>query len=193
MRIIGLLGLLGAAFLASTPAEAVTFVGTTDGCFGTSCSPGASGTLDNLTFNNASFNQTSLTLSDLGTFTLKNGTATYSSPFDLVVNFTSPSGTSSSPTFTANISGTITGSNGTVNINFDNTPQSYSYNGGTFTLSVNDINNLAPSGPGTTVDITGQIVLGVPEPTTWAMMILGFVGVGLLAYRRKTGSSVRFA
>jgi PEP-CTERM motif len=25
----------------------------------------------------------------------------------------------------------------------------------------------------------------VPEPSTWAMMILGFVGVGLLAYRRR--------
>jgi hypothetical protein len=26
----------------------------------------------------------------------------------------------------------------------------------------------------------------VPEPSTWAMMILGFVGVGFMAYRRKT-------
>jgi hypothetical protein len=25
----------------------------------------------------------------------------------------------------------------------------------------------------------------VPEPSTWAMMILGFAGVGLLAYRRR--------
>jgi hypothetical protein len=28
-------------------------------------------------------------------------------------------------------------------------------------------------------------VSGVPEPSTWAMMILGFVGLGFLAYRRK--------
>lgn len=28
-------------------------------------------------------------------------------------------------------------------------------------------------------------VTGVPEPSTWAMMILGFVGVGSMAYRRK--------
>jgi hypothetical protein len=28
----------------------------------------------------------------------------------------------------------------------------------------------------------------VPEPSTWAMMILGFLGVGLLAYRRKNGA-----
>ena len=25
----------------------------------------------------------------------------------------------------------------------------------------------------------------IPEPSTWAMMILGFAGVGFMAYRRK--------
>jgi hypothetical protein len=25
----------------------------------------------------------------------------------------------------------------------------------------------------------------VPEPSTWAMMILGFAGIGFIAYRRK--------
>jgi hypothetical protein len=33
----------------------------------------------------------------------------------------------------------------------------------------------------------------VPEPSTWAMMILGFMGVGFLAYRRKNTSAFRFA
>jgi hypothetical protein len=28
---------------------------------------------------------------------------------------------------------------------------------------------------------------GVPEPSTWAMMLLGFSGVGFMAYRRKSG------
>jgi hypothetical protein len=27
---------------------------------------------------------------------------------------------------------------------------------------------------------------GVPEPSTWAMMLLGFAGVGFMAYRRKS-------
>jgi hypothetical protein len=27
---------------------------------------------------------------------------------------------------------------------------------------------------------------GVPEPSTWAMMILGFAGVGFMAYRGKS-------
>jgi hypothetical protein len=35
-------------------------------------------------------------------------------------------------------------------------------------------------------------VAPVPEPSTWAMMILGFLGLGFLAYRRKN-SALRFA
>jgi hypothetical protein len=27
---------------------------------------------------------------------------------------------------------------------------------------------------------------GVPEPSTWAMMILGFTGLGFMSYRRKS-------
>ena len=34
---------------------------------------------------------------------------------------------------------------------------------------------------------------GVPEPSTWAMMILGFLGVGFMAYRRKGGAAFRLA
>jgi hypothetical protein len=39
--------------------------------------------------------------------------------------------------------------------------------------------------------ITGQIVVGdpmvaaVPEPSTWAMMLLGFAGIGAMTYRRR--------
>jgi hypothetical protein len=33
----------------------------------------------------------------------------------------------------------------------------------------------------------------VPEPSTWAMMILGFVGVGFMAYRRKGQAAFRLA
>jgi hypothetical protein len=38
-----------------------------------------------------------------------------------------------------------------------------------------------------------NISSAVPEPATWAMMILGFMGVGFLAYRRKGRSTFRFA
>jgi hypothetical protein len=32
---------------------------------------------------------------------------------------------------------------------------------------------------------TYQLTAAVPEPSTWAMMILGFVGMGFMAYRQK--------
>lgn len=36
---------------------------------------------------------------------------------------------------------------------------------------------------------------GVPEPSTWAMMVLGFAGIGFMAYRRKShsGTALRLA
>lgn len=34
-------------------------------------------------------------------------------------------------------------------------------------------------------------VTAVPEPATWAMLVLGFMGVGFMAYRRKTQSTFR--
>jgi hypothetical protein len=41
---------------------------------------------------------------------------------------------------------------------------------------------LYPSG-----EIRGQLgVAAVPEPSTWAMLILGFAGIGFMAYRRKS-------
>ena len=33
----------------------------------------------------------------------------------------------------------------------------------------------------------------VPEPSTWAMMIVGFASVGFMAYRRKGQRSIRLA
>ena len=36
-------------------------------------------------------------------------------------------------------------------------------------------------------------ISAVPEPSTWAMMILGFLAVGFVAYRRKSGAVLRVA
>jgi hypothetical protein len=38
--------------------------------------------------------------------------------------------------------------------------------------------------PGATPDIAN--ITAVPEPSTWAMMLLGFAGVGFMTYRRKS-------
>jgi hypothetical protein len=61
-----------------------------------------------------------------------------------------------------------------VHVYFD-VPQGYTFD----TLSGHDY-----SSPG---------VGGVPEPSTWAMMILGFAGVGFVAYRHKSNMAWRVA
>jgi PEP-CTERM motif len=33
-------------------------------------------------------------------------------------------------------------------------------------------------------------VAAVPEPSTWAMMILGFASIGFMAYRRKNAMAL---
>jgi len=38
-----------------------------------------------------------------------------------------------------------------------------------------------------------NLTTDVPEPSTWAMMILGFFGVGFMAYRRKSKVALRLA
>jgi hypothetical protein len=44
------------------------------------------------------------------------------------------------------------------------------------------------------LDNVGVEVAAVPEPSTWAMMILGFLGVGFMSYRRKqAGPALRIA
>jgi PEP-CTERM motif len=54
-------------------------------------------------------------------------------------------------------------------------------------------NLLADDAPSATFTVTAA-VSGVPEPSTWAMMILGFASVGFMAYRRKqNGSAFRVA
>jgi hypothetical protein len=42
-------------------------------------------------------------------------------------------------------------------------------------------------------NVSAGFITPVPEPSTWAMMILGFMGVGFMAYRRKSSSSFRLA
>jgi hypothetical protein len=65
--------------------------------------------------------------------------------------------------------------------------------------------NFTLSGPGTNLSfqsldgdgspwgpvIGGVSISAVPEPATWAMMILGFCGIGVMAYRRKSKAAPR--
>jgi hypothetical protein len=59
------------------------------------------------------------------------------------------------------------------------------------TYSITEVFEISAPGNGaanSTINISA-----VPEPSTWAMLILGFVGIGFLGYRRKGSVAFRFA
>jgi hypothetical protein len=112
-------------------------------------------------------------------------------------------------TFTADSTDTVSGLWGTDNFG------SILVNGATvaqlFNTDVNNFNQLhafsftplfglntlevmlTDTGPPTAFRIDG-FAGAVPEPSTWAMMILGFAGIGFMAYRRKqNGQAFRMA
>jgi len=121
-----------------------------------------------------------------GTFDLGGGTSTFQA-----VTFSSvPGVTLSNPT---NNIGLI-GGGGQETFNFS----SLALSGGSNTLefiytSLSDghagFQGLGDEGWG----IQNVNVSAVPEPSTWAMMIFGFAGVGLMAYRRKLKPAFRLA
>jgi hypothetical protein len=65
---------------------------------------------------------------------------------------------------------------------YNNTPFELDYIEGNGSPAILDVNLDSPS-----------LTTDVPEPSTWAMMILGFFGVGVMAYRRKSKPMLRFA
>jgi hypothetical protein len=56
----------------------------------------------------------------------------------------------------------------------------------TLTLSQSSLTQASPI-------IDNISIAAVPEPSTWAMMLLGFFGLGFMAYRRKNNAAFRFA
>jgi len=55
-----------------------------------------------------------------------------------------------------------------------------------------DYNAGIGNGTITVGEASPQAVAAVPEPATWAMMLLGFIGVGFMAYRGKSKPAFRF-
>jgi hypothetical protein len=53
--------------------------------------------------------------------------------------------------------------------------------------------DLKGPGGGTGAVAGDPLVTAIPEPSTWAMMLLGFLGIGFMTYRRKGRQSFRFA
>jgi hypothetical protein len=196
----------------STQAGAVEFIGSTNGCFGNGCIPvfsaGAS-TIQlagsGLSYTNSTFDVTTAgsfvaignapgapNVNNLGSFTLNNTTFDYTNNhFNLLVTFSAPSGTTPTSVVIEDlIIGTVSAQGGGILIDFDNTAHLFTYDGGTFLFSVNDVSLTAGGEAGNSIAFSGQIlVTAVPEPSTWAMMILGFMGVGFMAYRRRSAMS----
>jgi len=55
-----------------------------------------------------------------------------------------------------------------------------------------DISNI-DDGRALTGNVAATFTPAVPEPATWAMMLLGFAGIGFLAYRRRNQGNIRLA
>ena len=69
----------------------------------------------------------------------------------------------------------------------DDDPSNYRFFGATNPDGISSI-FIANDGGGIEVDDLqfGFLSSGVPEPSTWAMMLLGFAGIGFMAYRLKS-------
>jgi hypothetical protein len=211
MTVVGSVAIAAAA--AFGPAKAVTFTGQTFGCFG-SCAAGfqSDPSYKNLSFtgyNNANtfFGPTSFSATynapstnvTLGSFRDIDplGVQFYTGEaFTLQVNFSnSLHAHPDAPTFAATLDGVLSIIGGNLVIDFGSTPTPIVVNGVTYDLAINDV-DLTTAGFKFVdqANLTGVLTLAsaVPEPSTWAMMVLGFAGVGFLAYRRQ-GRSFRIA
>jgi hypothetical protein len=201
-------GLAVALALGSAPALAseVNFVGFTDGCFGSGCTPSTTSAsqsvaLLGLTFNNATFNDTTsgdflalgsaptppANIDNLGSFTLSGTPDSYvGKVFDLRVTFTAPTSTPGTEVISALLKGSVASNNhGGVSINFGGSDTFFTSPVGTFDLAIDNVSVT----PGKSAAITASITVvpiapGVPETSTWAMMILGFAGLAFAGNRR---------
>jgi hypothetical protein len=179
-------------------------MGATAGCFGAACAPAGAATIpgSGLTFTGGSFNQADSNgflaigsaTENFGTLNLSGIPFTYNTLFTLLVNFTLPAGTPGGGTvYSAVVGGSVTNSTtGGVLFDFNNTPQTINYTGGSFTLAINDVSVNSSELP-TNTAITGTIRTAVPEPATWALMLLGFGGIGLTMQRRRRPALAQIA
>jgi hypothetical protein len=213
-------GLFAVLVTSQVNAATVTFTGNgtfsgLSNCSGCGISGGGN-VLDMSGFNNSTLtitdvsNSVSTNTNDtvLGYITWVNrassgGDQNFNVNYTFALTFTSPSNQADSQVFNLNIT-QPTNPPGDNVFNISNATLS---NLGPFTLNGVTVSDLKFSevGPGgyngstwtnpenstSILYITADFTAAVPEASTWAMMILGFAGVGFLAYRRKGQPALR--
>jgi hypothetical protein len=84
--------------------------------------------------------------------------------------------------------------NGAAPVDLDtNGPPNSTFVGFTDNVPITSISISDLTKPGAEIDtlsFTTGFIAAVPEPSTWAMMVLGFCGLGFMAYRRRSSSAM---
>lgn len=200
MRSIKALGAVVALTIAASSAQAqagITFVGTTRACIGAGCTGVSSFTQNGLTFQAGNFRSTTTAAgsaavggssNNFGLLSVVNPAGPFTSAvFRLFFDFTQPGVTTGSPTFSGTLDGTVTQADQGVTIDFSPASMMVAFGAPSGIIARVDIstpigvnaNETAPQ------QISGRIIATIPEPSTYALMGSGLVGLLGFASRRR--------